>query len=232
MEAQPHLARLKPLVQDWGENGFGSPSAVYLLYAFKLVVYAGGALLVISTDAGAGRHRRLRRLVDAADRLREVRGLDAALGDPRARGGLDAAQLPLHAADRRAALLAAAGHGAAAAVAGQGAADRRGRGAPAFDVALYAGVLATGALPALRLLAASDVGTGLRSAGRLATRRASPCCSASSPCSACATRSPSSAPGRKSTRRCSRSASSRSASGSSPGSSSSSSSGGAPPPRS
>ena len=40
MEAQPHLTRLKPLVQDWGVNGFGSPSAVYLLYAFKLVVYA------------------------------------------------------------------------------------------------------------------------------------------------------------------------------------------------
>ena len=52
---KPHLARIKPLVQDWGENGFGSPSFVYLLYAFKLVVYAVGALLVISTDAGAGR---------------------------------------------------------------------------------------------------------------------------------------------------------------------------------
>ena len=53
-KAQPHLTRLKPLVQDWGENGFGSPSFVYLLYAFKLVVYAGGALLAISTTAGPG----------------------------------------------------------------------------------------------------------------------------------------------------------------------------------
>jgi len=52
--AQPHLARLKPLVQDWGENGFGSPTAVYLLYAFKLVVYALGALLVISLTPGLG----------------------------------------------------------------------------------------------------------------------------------------------------------------------------------
>jgi hypothetical protein len=51
---KPHLARIKPLVQDWGENGFGSPSAVYLLYAFKLVVYAVGALLAISTTAGLG----------------------------------------------------------------------------------------------------------------------------------------------------------------------------------
>jgi len=51
---KPHLARIKPLVQDWGENGFGSPSAVYLLYAFKLVVYAVGALLAISTTPGLG----------------------------------------------------------------------------------------------------------------------------------------------------------------------------------
>src|SRR3954447_20444044 len=51
---KPHLARIKPLVQDWGENGFGSPSAVYLLYALKLVLYAGGALLAISTTPGLG----------------------------------------------------------------------------------------------------------------------------------------------------------------------------------
>jgi hypothetical protein len=51
---QPHLARIKPLVQDWGENGFGSPTAVYLLYALKLVIYAGGALLAISTTPGLG----------------------------------------------------------------------------------------------------------------------------------------------------------------------------------
>jgi len=51
---KPHLARIKPLVQDWGENGFGSPSAVYLLYALKLVVYAGGALLAISATPGLG----------------------------------------------------------------------------------------------------------------------------------------------------------------------------------
>ncbi len=51
---KPHLARIKPLVQDWGENGFGSPTFVYLLYALKLVVYAGGALLAISTTPGLG----------------------------------------------------------------------------------------------------------------------------------------------------------------------------------
>ena len=100
--------------------------------------------------AGAGGHRRLRRLVDRADRLPEVRGLDAAVGDPRARGGLDAAQLPLPAADRGAALLVAAGDDAAAAVAGQGAADR---GDAAHDVrrrSLYRRAR-DWALPALRL---------------------------------------------------------------------------------
>jgi hypothetical protein len=51
---EPHLARLKPLVQDWGLNGFGSPSFVYFLYAFKLVVYLGGAMAVISLTPGLG----------------------------------------------------------------------------------------------------------------------------------------------------------------------------------
>ena len=51
---QPHLTRIKPLVQDWGLNGFGSPSFVYFLYAFKLVVYFGGAMAVISMTPGLG----------------------------------------------------------------------------------------------------------------------------------------------------------------------------------
>jgi hypothetical protein len=51
---RPHLARLKPLVQDWGLNGFGSPTAVFLLYSLKLVVFSLGALLVISTTPGLG----------------------------------------------------------------------------------------------------------------------------------------------------------------------------------
>ena len=53
-KAKPHLTRLKPLVQDWGGNGFGSPTFVYFLYAIKLVVYVGGALLVISLTPGLG----------------------------------------------------------------------------------------------------------------------------------------------------------------------------------
>jgi hypothetical protein len=51
---KPHLSRLKPLVQDWGGNGFGSPTFVYLLYAFKLVVFSVGALFVVSLTPGLG----------------------------------------------------------------------------------------------------------------------------------------------------------------------------------
>jgi hypothetical protein len=51
---KPHLSRLKPLVQDWGLNGFGSPGFVYFLYAFKLVLYFGGAMAVISLTPGLG----------------------------------------------------------------------------------------------------------------------------------------------------------------------------------
>ena len=53
-KAKPHLSRLKPLVQDWGGNGFGSPTFVYFLYAFKLIVFSVGALFVISLTPGLG----------------------------------------------------------------------------------------------------------------------------------------------------------------------------------
>jgi hypothetical protein len=53
-KAKPHLERIKPLAQDWAVNGFGTPTAVYLLYIFKLVVFSLGALLVISTTPGIG----------------------------------------------------------------------------------------------------------------------------------------------------------------------------------
>jgi Transmembrane protein of unknown function (DUF3556) len=53
-KAKPHLTRLKPLVQDWGLNGFGSPTFVYFLYALKLIVFSVGALFVISLTPGLG----------------------------------------------------------------------------------------------------------------------------------------------------------------------------------
>ena len=53
-KTKPHLTRLKPLVQDWGANGFGSPTFVYFIYVFKLVVFSVGALFVISLTPGLG----------------------------------------------------------------------------------------------------------------------------------------------------------------------------------
>jgi hypothetical protein len=52
---RPHLERIEPLAQDWALNGFGTPYFVYLLYIIKLVVYAGGGLLLIAaTTSGLG----------------------------------------------------------------------------------------------------------------------------------------------------------------------------------
>jgi hypothetical protein len=52
---RPHLERIKACAQDWALNGFGTPYFVYLLYLVKLVLYAGGGLLVISAStAGLG----------------------------------------------------------------------------------------------------------------------------------------------------------------------------------
>ncbi|MGK2954128.1 MAG: DUF3556 domain-containing protein [Solirubrobacterales bacterium] len=42
-----HLERIKPLAQDWAVNGVGTPYAVYLLYAVKLVVFSLAAILII-----------------------------------------------------------------------------------------------------------------------------------------------------------------------------------------
>jgi len=54
-QRRPHLERIKPLAQDWALNGFGTPTAVYLLYLVKLVIYAGAGLLLISlTTPGLG----------------------------------------------------------------------------------------------------------------------------------------------------------------------------------
>jgi hypothetical protein len=52
--ARPHLERIRWLAQDWALNGFGTPYAVYLLYVLKLVLYAGGGLLVIWATSDVG----------------------------------------------------------------------------------------------------------------------------------------------------------------------------------
>jgi Transmembrane protein of unknown function (DUF3556) len=53
-KSKPHLTRLKPLVQDWGLNGFGSPTFVYFIYVLKLIAFSVGALFVISLTPGLG----------------------------------------------------------------------------------------------------------------------------------------------------------------------------------
>jgi transmembrane protein DUF3556 len=53
--AKPYLTRLKLNCQDWAVNGFAPPDAVYLLYVVKLIVYLLGAALVITlTTPGIG----------------------------------------------------------------------------------------------------------------------------------------------------------------------------------
>ena len=53
----PHLERIKPLAQDWALNGFGTPTAVYFLYVFKILAYAGlGALLIFATSGWPAWH--------------------------------------------------------------------------------------------------------------------------------------------------------------------------------
>ena len=51
----PHLERIKPLAQDWAVNGFGTPTAIYLLYVVKLIFFVfAGALLISAATPGLG----------------------------------------------------------------------------------------------------------------------------------------------------------------------------------
>jgi len=52
---KPHLERVKPLAQDWAENGFGTPYAIHVLYILKLIGFSLGAIAVIGgTTTGLG----------------------------------------------------------------------------------------------------------------------------------------------------------------------------------
>ena len=226
-KSKPHLTRLKPLVQDWGMNGFGSPTFVYFIYVLKLILFSVGALFVISLTPGLGTPRQPHRLVDGADRLPEARGLAAALGDPRPGRGLDAAQLPLRAADRRGALLAATRAPSGCRPGRSGFPSPRG---PPGRSSTSPSTRACS--PPASSCSPPPASTRPRARRASCRRPASRCCSRSSGCSGCATRSRSSGPARRSTSRSWPSGSFRSTSGSSPGSSSSSSSGGARRPRS
>ena len=124
VEAKAAPGADQALVQDWGLNGFGSPSFVYLLYAFKLVVYFGGAMAVISLTPGSGRSATSPTGGASRSSSRNSpsgRSCGRSSGSAPARCRSASASTP----DRRAALLAAARDGAPAALARQGAAHRR-----------------------------------------------------------------------------------------------------------
>jgi hypothetical protein len=46
--------RMQVVTRHWVEHGFGTPSAIYLLYVFKMVAYAVGAAAVIGLTPGLG----------------------------------------------------------------------------------------------------------------------------------------------------------------------------------
>ena len=50
----PRAERTKVLVQHWALHGFGTPKAIYLLYAIKIGLYALGGLLFAASTPGIG----------------------------------------------------------------------------------------------------------------------------------------------------------------------------------
>ena len=51
---RPRMERVKPMVQDWATTGFGPPESVYVLYVLKLFLYALGIAWVASLTPGIG----------------------------------------------------------------------------------------------------------------------------------------------------------------------------------
>ena len=50
----PAASRVQVVTRHWVENGFGTPSAIYLLYVLKMAAYVAGAAAVISLTPGLG----------------------------------------------------------------------------------------------------------------------------------------------------------------------------------
>jgi Transmembrane protein of unknown function (DUF3556) len=50
----PRSTRMQVVTRHWVDHGFGTPSAIYLLYVLKMAAYAGGAAAVISLTPGLG----------------------------------------------------------------------------------------------------------------------------------------------------------------------------------
>lgn len=51
---KPRMERVKPMIQEWAQSGFGAPDAVLVLYAVKIALYVGGALFFASITPGVG----------------------------------------------------------------------------------------------------------------------------------------------------------------------------------
>lgn len=51
---QPHARRIRPAMQHWVENGFGTPRAIYVLYGVKCALYVLIAAAVIAATPGIG----------------------------------------------------------------------------------------------------------------------------------------------------------------------------------
>ncbi|MDX6278905.1 MAG: hypothetical protein QOJ72_3033, partial [Nocardioidaceae bacterium] len=52
--AKPRAERTKALQQHWAINGFGTPYAIYILYAVKIGLYILGGLLFAASTPGIG----------------------------------------------------------------------------------------------------------------------------------------------------------------------------------
>src|SRR5215467_2225235 len=52
--ARPRAERVRTMVVHWGDVGFGTPDAVYLLYVVKMLAYVAAAVFFVSLTPGLG----------------------------------------------------------------------------------------------------------------------------------------------------------------------------------
>ena len=51
----PRQQRIQIMTRHWVENGFGTPSGVYVLYVVKIAAYLAGAAAIISLTTAISR---------------------------------------------------------------------------------------------------------------------------------------------------------------------------------
>jgi len=57
VESWKHLPRhekIRPLAQNWVENGVGAPAPIYVLYVLKLIAFTAGGLIILAATPGIG----------------------------------------------------------------------------------------------------------------------------------------------------------------------------------